>query len=113
MNQASKPNRYTRAAFVIARCVAAGFALYATAKHPYNFYVLTRWVVFLTCCCGLWLNRSRLWPSFAPAYAVVGLVFNPVLPFHFTRSTWHTLDIAAGAILLASLLLDQASRNRV
>lgn len=99
-------------AFFIARCVAAGFALYATAKHPYNFYVLTRWVVFLTCCCGLWLNRSRLWPSFAPAYAAVGLIFNPILPFHFTRPTWHTLDIAAGAVLLASLLFDHASRNR-
>ena len=112
MNQAATPNRYARAAFVIARCVAAGLALYATAKHPYNFYVLTRWVVFLTCCYGVWLYRSRLWSSFAPAYAVVGLVLNPLLPFHFARSTWHTLDIAAGVVLLASLLFDQASHNR-
>jgi hypothetical protein len=98
-----------RTAFFIARGVAAGFALYATAKHPYNFYVLTRWVVFVTCCYGLWLNRSRLWPSFAPAYLAVGLAFNPILPFHFQRSTWHTLDIAAGIILLVSLAFTPAS----
>ena len=107
MSQAAHSNRYARAAFVIARCVAAGFALYATAKHPYNFYVLTRWVVFLACCFGLWLNRNRLWPSFASAYGVVGLVFNPLLPFHFTRSTWHVLDITAGTVFLASLLFDR------
>ena len=92
-----------RIAFVIARCVAAGLALWATDKHPHSFYVVARWVVFATCCCGLWLNRSRFWPSFAPAYGVVGLFFNPFLPFYFARSTWHNLDIAAGVILLASL----------
>lgn len=99
-------------AFFIVRCVAAGFALYATAKHSYNFYVLTRWVVFLTCCWGLWLGRSRFWPSFAPAYIAVGLIFNPILPFHFTRSTWHTLDIAAGAVLLASLVFTSTTGER-
>ena len=97
-------------AFFIARCVAAGFSLYATAQHSYNFYVLTRWVVFLTGCWGLWLGRSRFWPSFAPAYIAVGLIFNPILPFHFTRSTWHTLDIAAGAVLLISLFFDSTQR---
>lgn len=92
-----------RLGFVILRCIAAGFAFYATAKHPYGFYMLTRWVVFLTCCWGLFLCRGRFWPSGAPAYAVVGLVFNPLFPFHFTRGTWHNLDIAAAIILLASL----------
>lgn len=97
-------NRTDAPSFVIARCVAAGFAFYATARHPYNFYTLTRWVVFLTCCWGLWLCLSRFWKSAAPAYLVVALVFNPLLPFHFARSTWQILDVAAGVILLASLL---------
>jgi hypothetical protein len=39
----------------------------------------------------------------APAYAIVGLVFNPLFPFHFARATWHNFDIAAGIVLLASL----------
>jgi uncharacterized membrane protein YccC len=91
-----------RIAFILVRCLAAAFAFYATGKHPYNFYILVRWVVFLTCCSGIWLSRGRIWPSFAPAYIAVGLVFNPLLPFHFQRSTWHALDIAAGSILVLS-----------
>jgi len=47
--------------------------------------------------------RNRLWPSFAPVYAVVGLVLNPLFPFRFARETWHNLDVAAGVLLLASL----------
>ena len=83
--------------------LAAALAFYATAKQPYNFYIFTRWMVFLTCCWGLWLGRKRLWPSFAPGYFVPGLLFNPVLPFYFTRAHWRSLDIAAGVILLISL----------
>src|SRR5882757_5924978 len=92
-----------RIAFIIVRCLAAGLAFYATGKNPYNFYVLTRWAVFLAFCWGIWLYRKRIWPSFAPVYIFVGLVFNPLLPFHFQRSTWHTLDIAVGIILIISL----------
>ena len=99
---------YSRLLFVIARCIAAGFAFYATAEHAYGFYILTRWVLSLTCCWGLFLCRRRLWPSIAPAYAVVGIVFNPLFSFHFSRGTWQNLDIVAAVILLASLLLNHS-----
>ena len=92
-----------RVAFIILRLTAACFAFWATAKHPYAFYTVTRWVVFITCCWGVFWFVRRLWPSIAPAYAIVGLVFNPLFPFHFTRATWLVLDIAAGIILLATL----------
>jgi len=92
-----------RLGFLLARCLAAGLAFWAVARHPYDFYVLTRWVVCMTCLWGLVLCRRRPWPSPAPAYALVAVVFNPLLPFHFARSTWHTLDIAAGIVLLATL----------
>lgn len=95
---------YIRAAFIVVRCIATGVAFYATAKHPHGFYLLTRWIVFLTCCWGIVLCRQRFWPSAAPAYALLTLVFNPLLPFHFTHGTWHNLDISAGLILSASLL---------
>ena len=98
-------------AFFIGRCLAAGIALYAIAKHPYNFYVLTRWTVFLVCCWGVWLSRSHMWPSFAPAYVVVGVVFNPLFPFHFQRPTWQVLDATAGIVLLASFALHRSTRH--
>ena len=93
-------------AFIIARCIAAGFAFYATARHPYIFYLLTRWVVFFTCCWGVVFCSRRFWTSAAPAYILGGIIFNPLLPFHFTRGAWHILDIAAGALLLLTLLFD-------
>ncbi|MBI3853477.1 MAG: hypothetical protein HY298_24785 [Verrucomicrobia bacterium] len=100
-----------RIVFIIARCFAAALAFYATAQLPYNYYTFTRWMVFLVCCWALWICRRRLWPSFAPAYFAIGLLFNPVLSFHFPRSTWRALDIAAGVFLLLSLLLHRPFKD--
>lgn len=96
-------------AFFAARCAVAVVALYAIAKHPYNYYVLTRWAVFLVCCWGLWQSRTRLWASFAPAYFGLALLFNPILPFHFQRATWQVFDALAGVVLLVSLAIDRPS----
>ena len=93
----------TRYPFLLARCIAATLAFWAVSKHSYDFYVLTRWVLCITCVWGLVLCRRRPWPSFAPAYAIIGILFNPVMPFHFARTTWHKIDIAAGVVLLVTL----------
>jgi hypothetical protein len=95
--------------FILVRCLAAAIAFYATTRQPYDFYIFTRWAVFLTCCWGIWLCRGRIWPSFAPAYFVIGLVFNPLLPFHFQRSNWQVLDAVAGIVLLASIFLHRST----
>src|SRR4051794_5667447 len=95
-----------RAGFIVLRCVAAGCAVAATARHPITFYVSVRWVVFLTACLGVFLARRRLWPSFAPLYIATAVIFNPLIPFHFARATWHNLDFAAAVLLAASILFD-------
>ncbi|MSU62642.1 MAG: hypothetical protein EXS31_09625 [Pedosphaera sp.] len=98
-------------ACILLRCLAAAIAFFAVGNHPYNYYVLTRWVLFLTCCWGAWNCRNRIWRSFAPAYIVIGLIFNPILPFHFHRSTWQMLDIAAGTVLVLSLVFPPAPKD--
>lgn len=89
--------------FAIGRIFAAFLCFAAVAKHPYNFYTLTRWVVFAVCCWGLTLAQKRSVPFVALGYAAIGILFNPIFPFHFSRETWRPLDIAAGVLLLASL----------
>jgi hypothetical protein len=61
---------------------------------------------------GMWSLRERIWPSFAPAYLVIGLLFNPLAPFHFHRSTWQALDVVSGVTLLASVLATFIARGQ-
>jgi uncharacterized membrane protein YccC len=101
----------SRIGFIVARCFAAALVFYAISSHPYNVYVLTRWVVFLTCAWGLWIHRRTMWPSFAPVYLLISLLFNPLFPFHFQRSTWRYLDVVTGVLIVLSLAFANAPRD--
>lgn len=98
-------------AFLIARCGAVAMAFCATARHPYNFYILTRWSLFLVCFWAVWMSWRRPWSWLVPAYIAIGVIFNPFLPFHFARSTWQVFDVLAGIILLASVVITQAVKR--
>ena len=92
-----------QSAFTILRLTAALIALVAITNQPYAFYHFTRWLLMITCLWGTYRHRHQLWPSFAPAYTLIAILFNPIAPFHFQKSTWHLLDALAAITLLASI----------
>jgi hypothetical protein len=79
----------------------------ATARLPFGYYTFTR---IVTCgaasLIGLIEFKSRLhfdiWPL---TLILVGMIFNPVLPFHLDRASWFYLDLAAAAVFISHLAL--------
>lgn len=96
----------TSVAFIIARCIAAALAFYAVGKHSYNVYIVTRWAVFLACGWETYLSARGQRPLFGIVNLAAAVVFNPFLPFHLARQTWHLLDVAAGLVILVAIALD-------
>lgn len=86
-------------AFIAAHFLAAGLALAATGRQPYNFYVLTRWTVFLVCCWGVWEYRNHVRPWMMVSYIALGVIFNPIHPFRFKRERWEWIDLGAAMAL--------------
>lgn len=98
-----KPDRYrVRSLFILARLIAAGFAFYAIGKHSLDYYAATRWVVFLTCCWGVWMWRTSFFGDYGLFFAVIAVVFNPIFHLHMNRELWIISDIAAGILLVFS-----------
>jgi hypothetical protein len=82
--------------------VAAIFAFVAaTGGHPYSFYTTTRWVVFLVCCWGAYQHREMLPKWTFIGFLVIGVVFNPLIPFRFKRDIWQVIDVLGGIALIA------------
>ena len=98
-------------AFVLLRVIAAATALWAIDRHPYNYYILTRWIVCGVCCVGLSMCRFRPRPNFVLPYLALAILFNPFAPFRFTRDTWQPLDAIAGIILAVSLIQKPTSNT--
>jgi len=73
---------------------------------PYGYYVFLRWAVCILC--GLQMtaiahdksNRGWLW-----AFAVIAVIFNPLIPIHLKKDVWQVVDFCTGVVLLISLII--------
>lgn len=76
-------------------------SLIALAPLPYGYYQTLRVVVAF---CGIWI-AYHAWQerkvTLALALGAVIIVFNPIAPVHFDRSTWTVLNVVA-ALMFAT-----------
>ena len=72
----------------------------ATRGQPYAFYTLTRWVVFLVSCFGIYCTLELMPKGLKFGFMVIGVLFNPLIPFYLKRDTWQIVDILAGIALV-------------
>ena len=84
-------------------------ALAAFADMPYDFFVLLRVLVFLTCV----ILSAALWKAQIVSgwfWLVVGiaLLYNPLLPIHLHRDTWAWINIATITFFCALTALMRA-----
>lgn len=88
--------------FALLGCCVCGFLLGAAfCTLPFGLYTLLRVAVFAWGAFAVWraLQRWVLAAAFLPL--CFALVFNPLVPFRFPRSSWEVLDfLAAAAVLL-------------
>jgi hypothetical protein len=95
-------------ALTVGCVVAAIFAFVAAAGvHPYSFYTTTRWVVFLVCCWGAYQHLEVSPKGILVGFIVIGVIFNPLIPFRFKRDLWQVIDILGGIALITISVLQK------
>jgi hypothetical protein len=94
-----------RVIFLGVRLIAAGLLFGALARHPYDYYIVLRWVtsaVALLCIYMAWRERRIVWMWL---FGLIALVFNPAIPLHPSRRTWIPIDVAAATVVLLSAVV--------
>ena len=91
----------------------ATFMLVALERHPYRFYQDLRLATLLLSLILIWclvVSGWRWWPG---AVAAIAVLFNPVAPFHMSRSTWHPINLSAALVFIALAFLSfrEAARS--
>lgn len=89
--------------------------LIATARMPYKYYTFARIVV-----CGFatffafvgWAegSPSRVWSAI---FGLVVVLFNPIVPFYFRRTTWFDIDVGVAIIFAAHLMFMRLSTSKM
>jgi hypothetical protein len=93
--------------FTIARIIAAILLVWALDKHPYSYYTLLRFIVCGVSAYGAYFAVELKKNSWAWIFAIIAILFNPIIPVHLDRRTWAFIDLGVAIILLISLFLLQ------
>lgn len=91
---------------------AAILSFVAIADLPYAYYQLLRWIVCVAAVVAA-MRAHAAGRIIAPwALALIALVFNPLIRFHFSKETWAAWNVAAGITLLVASSLEGSRRPR-
>jgi hypothetical protein len=100
MEKASKVNKSKNILLSIATIL---MVLAILGGWPYGFYTFLRITIFsISIYLVVILIKSDLL-EFAWAYGFIGLLFNPLIPFHLGRSIWLVVDFAALVFFVYSI----------
>ena len=85
----------------------------AVGDWPYNFYILLRFAVTGAVLLALLRTYPRREMFWSVALCAIALLFNPVAPFHFSKTTWIELNwfAAATLLILASVSLEAENKD--
>lgn len=88
---------------IVAKLATAVMLFAAMARHPYDFYTLLRWVVCSVSAFAAVRAANAQQTGWVWAFAVVALLFNPVIPVHLKRDTWVFIDFIVAVFLIISI----------
>ena len=91
--------------------IAAAMAFTAIADLPYGYYMLMRLVVCATAVYVIVIaaKSRQMWAVWL--YAILGLLFNPLMPVHLTKGIWQPLDfLAATALVIAAFAVGRRTK---
>lgn len=77
--------------------------LIAFGDFPYSYYQFLRWATAIASfylAYSAYKNKRIAWTWI---FAIIGILFNPIVPFYLERETWQFLNLAVAVIFSVSL----------
>jgi len=85
------------------KIIAVLFLLGAIADNPYSYYQFLRWIILGVSGYSAYLSYNSGKKIWMVIFGAIALLFNPIIPFYFSRSTWQSIDAIVAIIFFVSL----------
>ena len=97
-NELSETDMLQNRPHLIPCIVAAVVLLGALGGWPYGYYQLLRWI---TCGAAVWVaflayGWEKKWATVI--FAIVAVLFNPLLPIHLSKEIWQPIDLVCSLL---------------
>ena len=85
-------------------CIFSGAILLLAIPSgwPYDFYILLRWVIFISSiivALGFYKSKLTAWTF---VFSSVAFLFNPIIPIHLSKSSWVLVDFVSVILFFLS-----------
>jgi hypothetical protein len=93
------------------KILAIIFLLGALGNNPYSYYQFLRWLILGVGGYSAYLAYNLEKKVRVLIFGLIALLFNPIIPFYFSRATWQSIDIIVAVIFFISLFEKYESKN--
>ena len=85
------------------KVLAVILLFWALADNPYGYYQFLRWAITIIAGYSGYMAYKKQRMGWAWIFGIMGVLFNPVVPFYLSRNTWQFIDITSAIIFLISM----------
>lgn len=75
----------------------------ALGDNPYSYYQFLRWATATSSFYLAYIAYNNQRKGWTWIFAIIGILFNPILPFYLDRETWQFFNLIVAVIYLVSL----------
>jgi hypothetical protein len=87
----------------IIKIICGIILLIALLNNPYGYYQILRWVIMGASAYLAYTYFTSDNKKYGWVFLVVAVLFNPLWPFFFDKSTWQILDLITSGVFFISL----------
>lgn len=85
-------------------CIASGILLLLAIPSgwPYDFYILLRWVIFISSLIVAWGFYKSEITGWVFVFGALAFLFNPIVPIYLNKSSWVAIDLISAVLFFAA-----------
>lgn len=86
------------------KLIASILLLWALKDNPYGYYQLLRWSILIIGGYSAYLAYGNKNVRWIWIFSIMAIIFNPIIPFYFSKDTWQFIDATTAAIFFYSII---------
>lgn len=93
------------------KIIAILFLLGASGDNSYSYYQFLRWLILGIAgysAYSAYKFRNKAWTWI---FGIMAILFNPIIPFYFSKDTWQFIDIVAAITFTIFLFNKNENKN--
>ena len=84
--------------------------LWALTDNQYSYYQFIRWAILIIGTYSAYLSYTVNKNEWVWTFSIIAILFNPIIPFYFSKNVWQIIDVIVAMIFSYSLINNKVKK---